>query len=54
MALVREEGRGDFAAADKEFAEVDAEYAKSPRRQAALRLLGLQPEKKSFLKSLWR
>ena len=53
-ALVREEDRGHFAAADKEFAEVDAEYAKSPRRQAALQLLGLQPEKKSFLKSLWR
>ena len=53
-ALVREEDRGHFAAADKEFAEVDAEYAKSPRRQAALQLLGLQAEKKSFLKSLWR
>ena len=53
-ALVREEDRGHFAVADKEFAEVDAEYAKSPRRQAALQLLGLQAEKKSFLKSLWR
>ena len=53
-ALVREEGRGDFTAADKEFAEVDAEYAKSPRRQAALQLLGLQAEKKSFWTSLWQ
>ena len=53
-ALVREEDRGHFAVADKEFAELDAEYAQSPRRQAALQLLGLQPEKKSFLKSLWK
>jgi len=55
-ALLKEEDRGYFAMADKDIAEQDKEYAKSPRRKAAFQLMNLPlpPEPKEQKKAWWK